>query len=250
VWALMQDEAISELKFVEVDVRKVRMRLAAFNRSLELCARMNYETEVLDFIDTIPPDGVFFDIGACEGRFSVYAGKNNVRTVSIEPEHLNFQVLVRNLCENGLFATGLVDARMNAVGDLNQTGILDIGQNWPGGHQKVVRSGDRRADLDFPLQSQQSVSIATLDHLTHKAGLPFPTHLKVDIDGSEAAFVAGARQTLANPKLRAVIIELLSTDPLFRTIVDAFRECGFELNGQYPIPNNADLSNFVFVRSH
>jgi hypothetical protein len=79
-------------------------------------------------------------------------------------------------------------------------------------------------------------------------GLPFPAHLNVDIDGSEVAFMAGANRTLSDTKVRAVIIELLSTDTAFQRILDQFRAYHFELNGQYPIPGNTDLSNFVFVR--
>lgn len=41
------------LKHTEVEVRGIHFKLMTYTRSLELCARMNYEPENLDFIDII-----------------------------------------------------------------------------------------------------------------------------------------------------------------------------------------------------
>lgn len=40
---------VEKLKYSEVEVRGVHFKLMTYTRSLELCARMNYETENLDF---------------------------------------------------------------------------------------------------------------------------------------------------------------------------------------------------------
>ena len=37
---------------------------------------------------------------------------------------------------------------------------------------------------------------------------PFPNHLKIDVDGIEDRIVAGAKNTLADPRLRSISIEL------------------------------------------
>jgi hypothetical protein len=37
---------------------------------------------------------------------------------------------------------------------------------------------------------------------------PFPNHLKIDVDGIEGRIVAGAKKTLADPRLRSLSIEL------------------------------------------
>ena len=51
------------------------------------------EKDVYEFIDNIQDNMVFYDLGACEGRFSVYSGIKNVRTHSFEPNCYNFSVL-------------------------------------------------------------------------------------------------------------------------------------------------------------
>jgi hypothetical protein len=50
----------NESKITEVKVRGISFKLFTFNRSLELCARMNYEAENLDLIDSLIENDVFF----------------------------------------------------------------------------------------------------------------------------------------------------------------------------------------------
>src|SRR5262249_33782099 len=131
----------------DVDVRGVHFRLYTFNRSLELCARMNYETENLDFIDQLPHGAVMYDLGACEGRFTIYALLRGMTVIAFEPDSDNFSILSENMRLNGqqhnvrLFNLG--------VGAGNHRAILQIGQPWPGGHQKVVKHNTVRSDLNF-----------------------------------------------------------------------------------------------------
>jgi hypothetical protein len=39
-------------------------------------------------------------------------------------------------------------------------------------------------------------------------GLPVPNYVKIDVDSIEERIVAGARETLSDPELRSVLIEL------------------------------------------
>jgi hypothetical protein len=85
----------------KVHVRGTSMQLAAYTRALELCARMNRETEVLDFIDSVPLGGCLYDLGACEGRFALYAALRSIRCYAFEPESMNFAAMLRNIDLNG-----------------------------------------------------------------------------------------------------------------------------------------------------
>ena len=83
-------------KIVNRNVRGVKMSLLANNRTLELCSKMNYQKENLDFIDSIPKGGTLFDLGACEGRFSIYAALKGINVIAFEPEKMNFKALSEN----------------------------------------------------------------------------------------------------------------------------------------------------------
>lgn len=45
---------------------------------------------------------ILFDLGACEGRFTVYAGCKNLKTYSFEPDCYNYYVLEENIKLNNL----------------------------------------------------------------------------------------------------------------------------------------------------
>src|SRR5947207_15699801 len=89
------------MKIVTNQVRGIELRLVGYTRPLELCARMNRETEVLDFIDGIGAHEVLYDLGACAGRFSLYAALRGVRCFAFEREELNFRALMADIELNG-----------------------------------------------------------------------------------------------------------------------------------------------------
>ena len=60
------------------------------------------EKDVFDFIDTLTEKNILFDLGACEGRFTIYAQKKNIKTYSFEPDKYNFNVLLSNINKNNL----------------------------------------------------------------------------------------------------------------------------------------------------
>lgn len=236
-----------ETKINNVDVRGVWLALIADNRSLDLCSRMNYETENLDFIDNIPEGSVYFDLGACEGRFSIYAAKKGLNVFCFEPEENNFKVLQSNIEINRV--SNKISAFNIAVGDGDKDVTLGIGQPWAGGHQKVVQHDGIRNDLSFDVLDRQKVKMFSLDSCIKLNKLPTPNYLKVDVDGSEILFLEGAKSTLQNPALTGIIFELCETDKNFRSIVEQLESYNFTESGKFQIPNEPDLYNFVFTRS-
>lgn len=235
----MYEEVVSR------DLRGVNMQLLASNRALRLCSQMNYETEVLDIIDRTPTGEVFCDLGACEGRFSVYAALKGLKVISIEPELRNFSALEKNCALNGLEPEQLT--RLNlAVGNRNGECQLDVGQPWEGGHQKMVSSIASRNDLEFEVVESQTVKMVRLDDLWAEEALPVPYSLKVDIDGSERIFLEGATKTLRDVHLQHLMIELQVADNTFESIFAEIESHGFSYQDRWQIPNEPGLFNYLF----
>ncbi|MCR9253800.1 MAG: FkbM family methyltransferase [bacterium] len=235
-------------EIVDINVRGIDLKLMAFTRSLRLCARMNYETENLDFIDEISKGEIFFDCGACEGRFSIYAGLKGLKVYSFEPEKLNFETISENVNLNNL--SNVVKTFQLALGEKDKEGILNIGQPWAGGHQKVVESSDSRTDLtSFEFKSKQEITIISLDNfLANNPDIPNPNYLKIDVDGSEYALLKGAQKTISNSALKGILIELNKNDENLEQLIEDFSSWGFKKISEFPIPNEPELANFLFKK--
>jgi FkbM family methyltransferase len=228
-------------------IRDLEVSFTGGNRSLELCSRMNYETEILDLIDAQSAGTVFYDLGACEGRFSVYAAVRGLRVYAFEPDADNFKTLLKNALLNQLSEDQLKPYKLG-VGETCQEAILKIGQPWAGGHQKVIENPYERNDLGFEFKTTARISVVALDEFIVSEGLDAPECLKIDIDGSERAFVGGARATLAGTKLRSLMVELYVDDPHFNWIVEQIVQAGFTQVSKHSIPNEEKLFNFRFER--
>lgn len=229
------------------DVRGTTMHLMGGNRSLELCSQMNYETEVLDLIDTQEKGTIFYDLGACEGRFGIYAALKGLRVYAFEPDQDNYAYLLKNKALNNLSDDQLQPFNV-ALGEADGEGTLKIGQPWPGGHQKVIDNKYERSDLDFDFKKTAKINIISLDSFLDKKRADPPQCLKIDIDGSERSFMQGAPNTLALPGLHTLIIELETDDPNFGWITSQLETSGFQKTDQYQIPNEPKLFNFVYRR--
>ena len=228
-----------------VNVRGVDMVLNVSNRSLELCARMNYEVENLDFIDACQPGDVLYDIGSCEGRFSIYAGLKGLQVHAFEPEQRNYEMLKFNVDNN---ETTTIVTHNVAVSDKNGEGVLKVGQPWAGGHQKVVDHGESRQDLDFEFKESQTIALCKLDDYIAEHKLNAPQWLKIDVDGSEMAFMQGAHQTLGSPELKGLIFELNKEDDQYQEILDLLKENGWKIQSEHGVPNEPELFNIIFSR--
>lgn len=216
---------------------------------MELCARMNYETENLDIIDQLPKGAVMFDLGACEGRFSIYAGLRGVKVFSFEPEKRNFATLEQNVHLNQ--QNFELSVSLYNVGVGKEKGVLKmgVGQPWAGGHQKVVQNEFGRSDLNFEFSEIQEVKIIALDQFMEEEGLPLPTYLKVDIDGSEMSFLEGAKKTLSRAEVEILLFELDTQDQYFREMLFLIEGFGFKEINKHQIPNEPHLFNFEFRKS-
>lgn len=137
---------------------------------------------------------LFADIGANIGSYTVLASAViGANTFCFEPVPSTFQHLLVNIKINGL--EQITNAFNEGLGDKNAT--LKFSKNLDTINH--VLSEDEK-ELDYI-----EVPVHTLDS---RLGEFIPLLIKLDVEGFEYQILQGGKNTLMNPSLKAIIIEL------------------------------------------
>ena len=192
------------------------------------------EPETIEWIERqFRPGDTFYDIGANVGTYTLVAASfwgEGLRVVAVEPSPVNFARLTRNLALNG------VEERVTALPVALGTacGILPFHcENLVAGGSlhALGEARDYRGRLFTPVATYPTLTY-DLDTLIEQFGLPPPTHLKLDVDGTELAILQGAERTLRN--VRTLLVELDEHHPDQQGIRAFLKEAGFRETGSYP----------------
>jgi FkbM family methyltransferase len=207
------------------------------------------EPETIEWIDGFEENSVFWDIGANVGVYSLYAGlKKEVEVVAFEPATPNLYALNRNIEINQLgkkiLALGIA---FNDVTRLDQFYMsnTEIGSALHSFSQATDWQGKT-----FSPKFKQGVIGFSIDEFIRKFSPKFPTHIKIDVDGIESKIVEGGRETIADPRLKSVFVELDENQPeLIRPVVSAIEQAGLKLCAKKHAPM-FDNSEFASVYNH
>lgn len=165
------------------------------------------EPETISWINRIPLNSIFFDVGANIGVYTVYAASiKNAQVIAFEPSFLNLELLYRNIqsnhLENKVTIIPLSLSNFNQIENLYMEKRDNI---WGGAHNSsgLNTTQDGKPMEEFTVSSQVATS---LDSLSDLLGLPVPDYIKIDVDGLESIILTGAQKTLTNVK--EILIEV------------------------------------------
>lgn len=157
------------------------------------------EPETLEWIDAMPDDSVFWDIGANVGLYSVYAAKHrNCQVWAFEPSVFNLELLARNIRANDLVRkVCIVPVALSSHLCSNQLSLTTT--EWGGALSTFG------ADFGWdgkPMQRAfefQTLGVP-MDFARESLNIPQPDYIKVDVDGIEHLILAGGTKVLAEVK--------------------------------------------------
>jgi len=138
---------------------------------------------------------VFFDVGANAGSYSLLAsGVCKAKTIAIEPVKSTFDILFKNVQLNSLgHKVTMINSGAGAIaGNMNFTTDEDITNH-------VVAANEVQTANTI------KVPIITIDSLQAENR---PSLIKIDVEGFEAEVLKGMANTLQDPSLKVIIIEL------------------------------------------
>ena len=206
------------------------------------------EPETLAWIESFETPCRFWDIGANIGVFSLYAGlRPGVEVSAFEPAAASYAALCRNIAANDLGAR--VRAYCVALSDRNQLSSLNLSGTNAGSVFNAFDSTENCFGNAIEVAFRQGMLGVSVDGFRRLFGLPAPNYLKIDVDSTEERILAGASETLRDPELRSVLVELEAADTARNNrLLAALEAAGLQLSLRSKA-RQIDVINGIFTRS-
>lgn len=168
----------------------------------ELLKTGRYEQGTMDVLErTLPRGGIFVDLGANEGFFSVAASRlvgENGRVVAIEPQRRLQRIISRNLALN---SCGNVAVLPVAISDRRGEDFLYVYPSVNTGASSLTRP----TSYFLP---RQKIEITTLEQAFAMSGLDHCDLIKIDIEGGEYEAIFGSKKLFVEKRIRGIALEL------------------------------------------
>ena len=199
------------------------------------------EPETIEWIDGFKGESVLWDIGANVGVYSLYAAlKPHVRVLAFEPSSSNYYVLNSNIRINQMGKK--IQALCIAFNNETKLDYLYKASTEIGGSGRFFAETTDAVGQEFATIFTQGMIGFSIDDFIRLFNPPFPNHIKIDVDGIENKLIQGASKTLADNRLKSILIELNSDRVEYcQEVVSNLERGGLKLLAKYPI-------NHIYVR--
>jgi FkbM family methyltransferase len=189
----------------------------------------------------LPRGGVFVDVGANIGAYSLWAAKRTGRegrVLAYEAEPDNFSALAGNITINGF--EDVIVAQQVGVADFS--GVLDLRLNTEGNSGGHSFADEGRNEDDFSIK----VACEPLGFLIKQSGVDHVDFMKLDIEGFEKRvlsqfFIDVPSDSLLRPDV--ILAEVYYGDERDHPLISMIEQAGYELS-----KNNG--LNCLFRRHH
>lgn len=247
------------LKLIEKAKWITKLNLPGYDLKFLIRSKTEYfrvrkvkELWTFDWINKLPVRSVLWDVGANIGIMtSVAALRPEIdRVVAIEPFFKNYSALVENLMLNDLSQKVVVVC--GGLGEETSFISLKLQNMVEGGSMHsfgdIFQIGTRSTQ---PV-AEQSCLCFRVDDLVNIEGVPFPTHMKIDIDGFELAMLKGADNTLRDKRLVGIQVETMDHEeelPQRKAVSSLLEKHGFRLDKEIVhISDKAKVYDLQFIR--
>ena len=192
---------------------------------------LSKEPDTIQWINEFEPLDVLWDIGANVGVFGLYAARRwGARVLAFEPSADNYAALCRNI-ELNEFEDRVIPYCV-ALAGVTELGVLNSPSREMGAslHQFGQKGQASRYWHGGKMTCAQGVIGFSIDDFIERFRPPFPTRLKIDVDGLEWPILQGARSALRDRRLKSVMVELpLSDEDERNRAIKWLSDAGFDL---------------------
>jgi FkbM family methyltransferase len=184
------------------------------------------------FGDLARAGGTLYDIGAHIGYYScAWLKLGGDRVEAFEPAPYNREILLATIEQNGF--SEKIRVHGMAIGDREGGGTLIASRLDVGAASAAYLQEFGEVELPpgvkaAPLAGIEAVEVPVrkLDGVVAEMGLPIPAILKIDVEGAEAAVLAGAEELLSQHR-PAIVCEVHSVEVALN-VADRLARLGYD----------------------
>jgi FkbM family methyltransferase len=222
--------------------------LVELNTRLRSCEK---EPETVRWIEQyIRAGDVVFDIGANVGVYALVIDRHTRRGAKVyafEPGAGTFLQLTRNVALNG--CDGRIIPLAVAFGARTGLSTFNYSSLAPGAARHAVGESVDAFGQPFEPARRQPILVYSVDEFIETFHIEPPAHIKLDVDGTELDILRGSPRTIANPRLRSVMVELEPTTAGAHDAQRLLEGSGFRLANVTSHGDATYTSNYLFVRN-
>ena len=196
----------------EVDTKYGPLKFHCGSETVRIRASNMFTREpaTIEWIEGFGKGDTLWDVGSNVGVFTLYSVlARDAKVVAFEPLPWNHTGLVQNLVLNG-FTDNVLPVQA-AVNDETTISVINVHVE----RGDIVGAsdcpfGEPYGNMGNPVETKYRIQTIgySIDDFVERFDVPFPNHLKVDVDGIEMKVISGARKTIKDPRMRSIMIEV------------------------------------------
>ncbi|MBC8052964.1 MAG: FkbM family methyltransferase [Sphingobacteriaceae bacterium] len=213
---------------------------------------LSKEPETIEWLNSLDKGAVLWDIGANVGIYTIYAADAGLDVVAIEPMPSNYYTLTKNIEVNNLSekVSAFCFALTNEVCiDFFYISTSQIGSSQNSFKENIGWDYKKMENVDY----KHSTIGMSIDSFIKLFSPKFPNYIKIDVDGLEKRIILGARETLSDPRLKSMLVELNTAWEDYQDILNFVLGCGFtrwekKRSEEFDNGEMKDVYNHIFFK--
>ena len=197
-------------------------------------AYKNDEPKTVKWIENFNRKGIFYDVGSNIGGFSFLTKMIHPKMIvfSFEPNYLNYMVQVETIKRNKIEGLNPINMALNDCDSYDFFYYDKDREGSKGNFGNILENDLKESEWGNPFKRGVEFKLPimgmSLDSFIERFKLPYPTYLKIDVDGNESLVVDGMEETLKSKDLKEIMIEVDEMIKSNSTIYTTIESHGFK----------------------